>query len=68
MPNCTTFLDANASSPSRVALIVPSTGEGYTRAELLDLVSRVGRGFQGLGITGRGTGLYLPSTPQPSTC
>ena len=67
MPNCTTFLDANASNPSKVALIVPSTGESYTRAELLDQVSRVGRGFQEIGIT-PGNGSVSTSTVQPSTC
>jgi len=65
MPNCTTFLDANASNPSKVALIVPSTGESYTRAELLDQVSRVGRGFQEIGITpGERVCIYLDSSTE----
>ena len=65
MPNCTTFLDANACNPEKTALIVPSTGESYTRAELLDRVCRVGRGLLDLGV-GRGDRvcIYLDSSTE----
>ncbi len=65
MPNCTTFLDANACNPSKVALVVPSRGESYTRADLLDRVSRVSRGLLDLGI-GRGERvcIYLDSSTE----
>ncbi|MDD2787828.1 AMP-binding protein, partial [Methanoculleus sp.] len=65
MPNCTTFLDANACNPSKVALVVPSTGESYTRADLLDLASRVGRGLLALGIArGERVCIYLDSSAE----
>ncbi|WP_332448938.1 class I adenylate-forming enzyme family protein [Methanoculleus sp.] len=65
MPNCTTFLDANACNPSKTALIVPSRGESYTRADLLDRVCRVGNGLLDLGI-GRGERvcIYLDSSAE----
>ena len=65
MPNCTTFLDANASNPGKTALIIPSRGESYTRAELLDRVCRVGNGLLNLGI-GRGERvcIYLDSSAE----
>lgn len=65
MPNCTTFLDANACNPEKTALIIPSTGESYTRAELLDRVCRVGRGLLDLGV-GRGDRvcIYLDSSTE----
>ncbi len=65
MPNCTTFLDANACNPKKVALVVPSTGESYTRADLLERASRVGRGLLDLGV-GRGERvcIYLDSSAE----
>ncbi|MDD3932379.1 MAG: class I adenylate-forming enzyme family protein [Methanoculleus sp.] len=65
MPNCTTFLDANACNPAKIALVVPSRGESYTRADLLDRVARVGRGLLDLGV-GRGERvcIYLDSSPE----
>jgi len=65
MPNCTTFLDANACNPGKTALIVPSRGESYTCADLLDRVSRVGNGLLDLGI-GRGERvcIYLDSSAE----
>ena len=65
MPNCTTFLDANACNPDKIALVIPSRREVYTRAELRDRVARVGRGLLGLGI-GRGEQvcIYLDSSPE----
>jgi long-chain acyl-CoA synthetase len=63
MPNCTTFLDANACNPEKIALVVPSTGESYTRAELRDRVCRVGRGLLDLGIErGERVCIYLDSS------
>lgn len=65
MPNCTTFLDTNACNPSKVALVVPSTGESYTRADLLDRTSRVGNGLLALGITrGERVCIYLDSSAE----
>ncbi|NLA39231.1 MAG: acyl--CoA ligase, partial [Methanomicrobiales archaeon] len=65
MPNCTTFLDANAHNPAKPALIIPSRDESCTYSELLDRVSRVGRGLADLGI-GRGERvcIYLESSPE----
>lgn len=65
MPNCTTFLDANACNPDRIALVIPSTGESYTRADLRDLVARAAGGFLALGI-GRGERvcIYLDSSTE----
>jgi len=63
MPNCTTFLDANACNPAKTALVIPSRGESYTRADLLDLVARAAGGLLALGI-GRGERvcIYLDSS------
>ncbi len=63
MPNCTTFLDANACNPDKIALIVPSRKESYTRADLLDQVTRAAGGLHALGI-GRGERvcIYLDSS------
>lgn len=65
MPNCTTFLDANAHNPAKPALIIPSRDESCTYSELLDRVSRAGRGLADLGI-GRGERvcIYLESSPE----
>jgi len=63
MPNCTTFLDANAHNPAKVALIVPSRGESYTYADLRDQVSQIGRGLIDLGIGhGDRVCIYLESS------
>ncbi len=65
MPNCTTFLDANVHNPTKPALIVPSTGESYTYTDLLDRVSRIGRGLIDLGIErGDRVCIYLESSPE----
>ncbi|NLA99554.1 MAG: acyl--CoA ligase [Methanomicrobiales archaeon] len=65
MPNCTTFLDANAANPTKTALVIPSTGESYTRAELLDRACRVGRGLLGLGVErGDRVCIYLDSSAE----
>ena len=65
MPNCTTFLDANACNPEKIALVVPSRGESYTRADLRDRVARVGRGLLNLGIErGERVCIYLDSSPE----
>lgn len=65
MPNCTTFLDANAHNSTKPALIIPSCGESYTFAELRDLVSRVGRGLLDLGIEyGDRVCIYLETSPE----
>ncbi len=65
MPNCTTFLDANAHNPTKPALAVPSTGESYTYTDLLDRVSRIGRGLIDLGIErGDRVCIYLESSPE----
>jgi long-chain acyl-CoA synthetase len=65
MPNCTTFLDANAHNPSRIALVVPSRGESYTFPDLRDQVSRVGNGLLDLGIEpGERVCIYLESSPE----
>jgi len=65
MPNCTTFLDANACNPEKTALIVPSRGESYTRADLRDRVARAAGGLLALGI-GRGERvcIYLDSSTE----
>ena len=63
MPNCTTFLDANAHNPAEIALIVPSRGESYTYADLRDQVARIGRGLIDLGIGhGDRVCIYLESS------
>ncbi|WOX56062.1 MULTISPECIES: class I adenylate-forming enzyme family protein [unclassified Methanoculleus] len=63
MPNCTTFLDANACNPGKIALVVPSRGESYTYADLRDRVARVGCGLRGLGIGhGERVCIYLDSS------
>ncbi|HOB17695.1 MAG TPA: class I adenylate-forming enzyme family protein [Candidatus Methanoculleus thermohydrogenotrophicum] len=65
MPNCTTFLDANAHYGAKPALVVPSRGESYTYAELQDRVSRIGRGLLDLGIEhGDRVCIYLESSPE----
>jgi len=65
MPNCTTFLDANAHNAGKPALIVPSREEFYTYADLLDRVTRVGRGLIDLGIErGDRVCIYLESSPE----
>ncbi len=65
MPNCTTFLDANAHNPKKPALVVPSQGETYTYADLRNRVSRVGRGLLDLGIEhGDRVCIYLESSPE----
>ncbi len=65
MPNCTTFLDVNAHASSKTALIVPSRGEEYTTAELLDQVNRIGNGLLDLGIAaGDRVCIYLDSSPE----
>jgi len=63
MPNCTTFLDANAANPAKTALIIPSTGESYTRADLLDMVARAAGGLFALGVErGERVCIYLESS------
>ena len=63
MPNCTTFLDANAANPAKTALIIPSTGESYTRADLLDMVARAAGGLLALGVErGERVCIYLESS------
>ena len=65
MPNCTTFLDANACNPDKIALVVPSRGEIYTRAELRDRVARAAGGLLALGIErGEQVCIYLESSPE----
>ncbi len=65
MPNCTTFLDANAHNARKPALIVPSRNESYTYADLLDRVTRIGRGLIDLGIErGDRVCIYLESSPE----
>ena len=63
MPNCTTFLDANACNPDKIALIVPSRKGSYTRADLLDLVARAAGGLHALGVErGERVCIYLDSS------
>ena len=63
MPNCTTFLDANAANPAKIALVIPSTGESYTRADLLDTVARAAGGLLALGVErGERVCIYLESS------
>jgi long-chain acyl-CoA synthetase len=65
MPNCTTFLDVNACNHMHSALIVPSRGETYTHADLLDLANRIGNGLLALGIaSGDRVCIYLDSSPE----
>ncbi len=65
MPNCTTFLDVNACNTSKTALIVPSRGEEYTAADLLNRVNRIGNGLLDLGIAaGDRVCIYLDSSPE----
>lgn len=65
MPNCTTFLDITARTSTQPALAVPSRGETYTAAELLDRVNRIGNGLLDLGITaGDRVCIYLDSSPE----
>ena len=65
MPNCTTFLDANACNPDKIALIVPSRKETYTRSDLRDRVARVAGGLLALGIEhGERVCIYLDSSPE----
>ncbi|MDD4567641.1 MAG: AMP-binding protein, partial [Methanoculleus chikugoensis] len=65
MPNCTTFLDANACNPDKIALVVPSRREVYTRAELRDRVAWAAGGLLALGIErGEQVCIYLESSPE----
>ncbi|RXE55693.1 acyl-CoA synthetase [Methanoculleus taiwanensis] len=65
MPNCTTFLDVNACNRSKTALIIPSRGEEYSTARLLDQVNRIGNGLHRIGIeAGDRVCIYLDSSPE----